>query len=105
MTEHEGIIQTPNYPNKYPRLTTCLWKIDFGVGMDVQMEFLDFNVEDTCSYDYATVIAGQNQPKVYCGWTLPPGESVEAGSMSVGFVSDDDTELNGFAIQYKATGK
>ena len=105
MTEYTSLIATPNYPNKYPRLTSCLWDIDFGPGMDIHVKFLDFNVEDTCDYDYVTVSSGVNGTKrKYCGFDLPPPASVKGGPIQIGFVSDDDTELSGFSLEYEATG-
>lgn len=109
LSEHSGVIKTPNFPNKYPRLTKCLWSIDFGKGMDVVIKFVDFNVEKIpkCEYDYATITAGVNntndEPK-YCGFNLPP-ETKVTGPVSVGFVSDDDTEFQGFIAEYETIGK
>lgn len=111
MKDLNGAIQTPNYPSKYPRKTQCLWLIDFGEGMDVTVTFTFFNVEiqPECDYDYVTLHTGRNNSaprlgKQYCGNKLPKVGTV-TGPLSIFFISDDDTESEGFALEYKTSGK
>lgn len=107
MREHEGLIQTPNYPNKYPRISDCLWEINFGPGMDIDATFQSLSVEDEnvpCKYDYVA-LTGTNLSRTVCGFNVPPPVSVKAGPLKIGFVSDDDTEFLGFSLHYKAEGK
>ena len=102
-----GMIQTPNYPEKYLRKADCLWTIDFGMGMDVVVNFLVFDVEKIpeCAFDYATLYKGTNVTiGRYCGFELPPRQRV-TGPLSIGFNSDGDTESKGFVVEYEAIGK
>ena len=74
-----GAIETPNYPLLYPRTTTCEWILDFGMGMNVTIEFKDFDLEQqpNCTYDYMLLFKGNNRvtsPQLgenYCGFTAP----------------------------------
>lgn len=110
MTESNGVIQTPNYPSKYSPKLQCLWLVDFGMGMDVTITFKFFDVETQpeCDYDYVTLHAGRNEsaPQLgqqYCGKKIPKQRTV-TGPVSILFKSDDDTEAEGFSLQYTTTG-
>ncbi|XP_057313955.1 uncharacterized protein LOC130655241 isoform X2 [Hydractinia symbiolongicarpus] len=106
MTKRSDVIQSPNYPDLYPRATTCSWVIDFGYGMHVTLQFPKFDIEYqlNCTYDYVTLHQGLNiaSPmlgKNYCGLKSPPSITV-TGPLTLHFVSDLDTEYTGFVAQY-----
>ena len=105
------MIQSPRYPNQYPRSTVCEWVIDFGYGIDVTFEFTVFDLESSqdCSYDYVTLHKGINKTgevmgEQYCGMDLPPSRTVN-GPLTIYFKSDFDTEFPGFSAEYSTAGE
>lgn len=110
VNKEEGIIQTPNYPGKYPRSTSCLWLIDFGYGINVTLKFTHFDLENqpNCTYDFVSVHAGYDNSALmlgeqYCGFVKPPKVTVN-GPLAIHFNSDEDTEFSGFEAMYDTTG-
>lgn len=110
MSDATGIIETPNYPQRYPRTTTCEWIIDFGYGIDVTLTFTYFDLEQqpNCTYDYLMLHhgIGNKAPKLgenYCGFKAPDQLTV-VGPLTVVFHSDYDTEFSGFASVYSTAG-
>ena len=105
---HEGIIESPQFPNNYPSSSSCEWTIDFGLGFNTKLHFKKFHLEKSnCSYDYVAIFASPNitfpmQGEHFCD--LPPPLISVRGPMTVVFKSDHDTELEGFQALYSATG-
>ena len=52
-----GNIVSKNYPEHYPRNTSCTWQITVEPGRTVELNFTDFDVEghSTCNFDHVTV--------------------------------------------------
>ena len=48
MYSNAGVINSPNWPSKYPSLRDCYWKIEVGSGKGIKIAFMDFNLE----YDF-----------------------------------------------------
>ncbi len=108
-----GFIESPNYPNDYPRSSQCAWVIDFGPGIYVNIEFTNFILEEKSAscFDYVSLHNGstQSSPLVqgtskYCGTTKPPNLK-HLGPLTIYFASDKDTAKTGFAAYYKTWGR
>ena len=52
-----GVLNSPNYPNKYDDHSDCTWLIQVPVNHLVELNWLDFDVEQyiNCTYDYVAV--------------------------------------------------
>lgn len=61
LTEHRGVIQSPNYPGSYSENLDCEWKIAAPKGNTIYVEFTDFKMEEhysesaECSFDYVQI--------------------------------------------------
>ena len=52
------MVQSPNYPNGYPEVRTCVWEITAPVGQQIRLVIKDLEIEDggvDCNYDYLEV--------------------------------------------------
>jgi len=59
-TDSKGIIESPFYPNPYPKNKICEYLIAQPVGKAIKLSFLDMEIEDLsypqCLYDSLEVI-------------------------------------------------
>lgn len=57
LTADEGIIQSPNFPNSYPRNAVCVWVIELPENEVMKITFTDMNLErhGNCIHDYVEV--------------------------------------------------
>ncbi len=57
LTEENGTISSPLYPNKYPHNTNCTWNITVTPGLVIHLIFVSFTLETSsnCKYDYLEV--------------------------------------------------
>lgn len=110
--DYRGFIESPNYPNDYPRSSDCGWILDFGPGIFIKVQFNDFVLEEqiTCSFDYVSILDGPNQTSpvlqgttTYCG-NLKPPTVIHLGPLTILFRSDKDTAKKGFSASYETWG-
>lgn len=45
----EGSFSSPNYPSPYPPDALCIWHIEVGLGLAIQLKMETFSVEGTAS--------------------------------------------------------
>lgn len=56
LTHPEDSFTTPKYPKSYPLSTECNWTIRAEPGMNIELTFLDVDMETSdCSFDYILV--------------------------------------------------
>lgn len=50
----EGSFSSPNYPGPYPPNALCIWRIEVGAGLAIQLRMETFSVEGTasCLFDH-----------------------------------------------------
>lgn len=46
LTDHAGVIESPNFPRPYPRNRDCVWIIDVGQGNKVNASFSHFDLDE-----------------------------------------------------------
>ena len=75
MHQYQGVIQSPNYPEKYPRRESCSWVIDFGYGMDIYLAFEYFAIESqpNCTFDYISMHPGRLWTIIDLDWLAEDG--------------------------------
>ena len=54
----EGIIESPNHPQRYPNNTECVWQINVNNGYHVDLNFVppfELEIQEPCSGDFVEV--------------------------------------------------
>ncbi|XP_011481084.1 platelet-derived growth factor D isoform X2 [Oryzias latipes] len=110
VTSAGGFIQSPRYPNAYPRNLLLSWKLLSAPGSRIHLEFdAQFGLEEpengVCRYDFvevedqaetSTIIWGR-----WCGQNAPPSLKSKSNVLRVTFKSDDYFVAKpGFKIYY-----
>ena len=105
---YEGVIQSPNFPQKYPPEMDCHWALNFGLGIEITINFKEFDVELDGCVDCLLIHKGENNDAPllakYSGKELPNGLKI-IGPVSIYFRSDGDTEMKGFELTYSSKGE
>uniref|UniRef100_UPI0037E7B9EA mannan-binding lectin serine protease 1 isoform X3 n=1 Tax=Semicossyphus pulcher TaxID=241346 RepID=UPI0037E7B9EA len=109
-----GSLQSPNFPEPYPRETHSRWNISVLPGFLIKLYFSHFDLEPSylCEYDYVKVEADGEVLALFCGREETDTEAVPAqqlvtsprNSLSVVFNSDFSNEerYSGFMAHYSA---
>ncbi|XP_071432340.1 membrane frizzled-related protein [Pithys albifrons albifrons] len=108
----EGTFSSPNYPSPYPPNTLCIWHIEVGPGLAIQLKMETFSVEGTasCLFDRVELYEEQGEgpaparggPTRFCGNVLPPTFNSNSNYLRVTFVSDSSVGALGFSARYRA---
>jgi len=99
-----GVIQTTNYPEKYPNNHDETWPLIVADGSSIELTFSDFAVEfeASCSWDYVEVLDSDNSQMLKtCGYTPPGVVTSKGNTMTVKFHSDGVVEHKGFKAMWK----
>ncbi|XP_047674654.1 adhesion G-protein coupled receptor G6 [Tachysurus fulvidraco] len=103
LTSSSGTFISPCYPYDYPPSLTCKWTLQAPAGFVLQLNFLDFELEEAqgCIYDKVVVDTGGNTVK-FCGLTAN-GLTLNSSTnvMVVTFYSDFSVQKKGFSISYR----
>uniref|UniRef100_A0A8C7D2M7 MBL associated serine protease 1 n=1 Tax=Oncorhynchus kisutch TaxID=8019 RepID=A0A8C7D2M7_ONCKI len=114
LSDMYGTINSPNFPEPYPKESEVRWNISVPDGFQIRLYFLHFDLEPSylCEYDYVKVEANGEELAVFCGredsdTEQVPGEQVISSprsSFSVSFRSDFSNEERflGFESHYSA---
>nr|XP_002128740.1 tolloid-like protein 2 [Ciona intestinalis]XP_026696348.1 tolloid-like protein 2 [Ciona intestinalis] len=104
-----GYITSPNYPNPYPGLSDCRYRINAGnSNRMITLQFLSFNVEfdANCNHDYVDVRLGGSgnwspTSRRYCGVHLPTTQTITGVQyVYIRFLSDQSVYRPGFRLKY-----
>ncbi|XP_065639868.1 cubilin isoform X2 [Hydra vulgaris] len=105
LTESEGEVISPNYPNNYDVSKDFYWKITVKPNQKIQLFFLFLEIEFafTCSHDYIQITdgSGDNLGK-FCGTQKPDMLMSLGNQVVVHFHSDDQQTRKGFILRWKA---
>lgn len=101
MTEPFDTISDGSGTANYQNLTTCLWLIQPGAGMDVTLSFMEFNTEDI--FDIVKVYDGSEKLGEFSGNELPPDLTAHSGLMSVFFSTNLSVTNTGWKASYITT--
>ncbi|XP_054452198.1 mannan-binding lectin serine protease 1 isoform X2 [Anoplopoma fimbria] len=109
-----GSLQSPNFPDPYPRETVLRWNVSVPDGFQIKLYFSHFDLEPSylCEYDYVKVEAEGEVLALFCGREETDTEAVPAqqiitsprNSLSLLFSSDFSNEerYSGFMAHYSA---
>ncbi|XP_078731465.1 dorsal-ventral patterning tolloid-like protein 1 [Lampetra fluviatilis] len=102
----EGIITSPNWPDRYPSRKECTWTITATPGHRVKLAFKEFEVEphQDCAYDHVEVFDGENSvaPSLgrFCGMRRPLPVVSSGSAMLLKFFSDASKQRKGFQASH-----
>ncbi|XP_078138537.1 mannan-binding lectin serine protease 1 [Centroberyx gerrardi] len=109
-----GSLQSPNFPDPYPRETELRWNVSVPEGFQIKLYFSHFDLEPSylCEYDYIKVEAEGEVLALFCGREETDTEEVPGqqlissprNSLSLLFSSDFSNEerYSGFMAHYSA---
>ncbi|XP_059469459.1 protein tolkin-like [Neocloeon triangulifer] len=102
----KGHLESPNFPEDYPALKECVWRISVPENFQVALKFQSFEIEkhDNCVYDYLEVRDGsfENSTLIgkYCGHKLPTEILSTGNKLWIKFVSDGSVQKAGFSATF-----
>uniref|UniRef100_F6S7Y6 MBL associated serine protease 2 n=1 Tax=Monodelphis domestica TaxID=13616 RepID=F6S7Y6_MONDO len=107
-TERSGVIMSPDYPQAYPKLSSCNYRIQVEDGFSVILEFEDsFDVEthpeSLCPYDVLKIKTDKEEYGPFCGQTSPPKINTRSHIVDIIFITDDSGDHTGWKIRYLTT--
>ncbi|XP_068043227.1 tolloid-like protein 1 isoform X2 [Anomalospiza imberbis] len=97
-----GIITSPNWPDKYPSRKECTWEISATPGQRVKLTFNEFEIEQhqECAYDHLEVFDGESEKSPIlgrlCGNKIPDPLIATGNKMFLRFISDASVQRKGF---------
>ncbi|XP_044235177.1 tolloid-like protein 1 isoform X4 [Ursus arctos] len=97
-----GLITSPNWPDKYPSRKECTWEISTTPGHRIKLAFSEFEIEQhqECAYDHLEVFDGETEKSPIlgrlCGNKIPEPLVATGNKMFVRFVSDASVQRKGF---------
>uniref|UniRef100_A0A3P8PSA1 Adhesion G-protein coupled receptor G6 n=1 Tax=Astatotilapia calliptera TaxID=8154 RepID=A0A3P8PSA1_ASTCA len=103
LTEAQGEITSPCYPQRYPNSYNCRWIMQAPTGFIIQLSFLDFELEEApgCIYDWVKVNTGSAEV-VFCGLTANGLTLNSTGNqMVLSFTSDFSVQKKGFRVSFQ----
>ncbi|XP_022530603.2 neuropilin-2a isoform X2 [Astyanax mexicanus] len=116
-TAPTGVIESPDFPDKYPHNLECSYIIIAPPQTEVTLTFKTFDLENDpllmaegdCKYDWLDVWDGlpQVSPQIgrYCGTKIPPEIVSSTGLLSLTFHTDMAVAKDGFSARYNMTRK
>lgn len=106
ITAPQGTIQSPNYPDYYPRKKDCVWHFTTTPGHRIRLHFLTFEIEphQECAYDYVQIFNGDSVDSYtlgkFCGTKIPHPISASSNEMFMVFKSDASVQRQGFTATH-----
>lgn len=107
LTDERGMIQSPSYPNRYPKSKSCVWRIRAPQQQTIVLSFTHFDLEGSnsaCNYDVVMVFIGsdQNRKKIgnFCGSRIPEQITTESNEVTLEFHTDATVHKTGFQVNY-----
>jgi len=111
LTSNNGVVNSHtglSAGHNYGKNMNCVWRIEAPQGSYVELVAQSFNVEpdSACQFDWLELFDGDgtNAPSLgkFCGSRFNPISST-GRILTLQFVTDDDTQLSGFALFYNFT--
>ncbi|KAK6493301.1 dorsal-ventral patterning tolloid-like protein 1 [Huso huso] len=97
-----GVITSPNWPDKYPSRKECTWAVTATPGHRVKVSFNEFEIEQhqECAYDHLEVYDGESDKAAIlgrlCGSKIPDPVISNGNKMYLRFISDASVQRKGF---------
>nr|KAF6379299.1 mannan binding lectin serine peptidase 2 [Myotis myotis] len=109
-TERSGVISSPEYPQPYPKLSSCTYSIRLEEGFSVILDFVEsFDVEahpeTQCPYDSLKIQTDKKEFGPFCGKTLPSRIETKSNAVTMTFVTDQSGDHTGWKVHYTSTAQ
>ena len=110
--QRRGVIESPNFPSKYPNNFNCSWRIEAPIGNNITFAFTHFDIETgvdentiTCEHDRLEFHEYFSSRK-FCGTKLvmPLPFNTSSNVVTVNFTSDFYVAQSGFRLEWMAVG-
>merc|ERR1711976_225554 len=103
VTDREGTLTSPYYPEEYGYNMNCTWKVQGGASDLVVMSFEDFELEfePDCRWDYLELYDADTLVGRFCGNSTPPDYISSSNEMTVFFSMDQSIIRDGFSANYQ----
>ncbi|KAF6345040.1 mannan binding lectin serine peptidase 2 [Rhinolophus ferrumequinum] len=106
-TDRSGVISSPEYPQPYPKLSSCTYSIRLEEGFSVILDFVEsFDVEThpeiQCPYDSLKIQTDKKEYGPFCGTTLPRRIETKNNSVTISFITDQSGDHTGWQIHYSS---
>ena len=100
-------LHSSNYPSNYELRENCSWHIEGPAGRQIQISFHDFETEPENDTLYIYDGPDKSSPIVglFNGLSTPNDMVSGGNSLFLEFVSDGETNLHGFEIDFFVKGK
>ncbi|XP_068604308.1 cubilin [Brachionichthys hirsutus] len=108
--QHNGVVESLNFPNDYPANSLCSWTIQASRGNTVNYTFSAFQLEtsSSCVFDYIKLYNGLNNQApligTFCGYTPPPANGTTSSGLTVVFRTDSSVSRSGFQMMWYQNG-
>ncbi|XP_043848879.1 mannan-binding lectin serine protease 2 isoform X1 [Dromiciops gliroides] len=109
-TERSAVIMSPDYPQAYPKLSSCSYSIQVEDGFSVILEFegsfdVEAHPETPCPYDVLKIKTDKEEYGPFCGQTSPPKINTRSHTVNITFITDDSGDHTGWKIRYLTTAQ
>ncbi|GAB5574543.1 mannan-binding lectin serine protease 2 isoform X2 [Prionailurus iriomotensis] len=109
-TGRSGVLSSPEYPEPYPKLSSCSYSIHLEEGFSIILDFVgSFDVEThpetLCPYDSLKIQTDKEEYGPFCGTTLPSRIETKSNAVTITFVTDQSGDHTGWKIHYTSTGQ
>lgn len=114
ITAPSGTIQSPLFPDPYPKNEECIWEIVSHEPNRITLNFTHFELEgshlmqEECDYDSVEIASKLRDERlvrqhIFCSELLPPTVTSETSIMRVTFKSDYNIQKSGFSAVFTTT--
>jgi cubilin len=115
---HNGVIESPNFPENYPNNLNCEWRIKATKGNKIQYEFSHFDLENldkiegtkhVCQFDFVELVDRNENVDLssakYCNaMTEPITKITEGDELVIRFNTDSSGAESGFRMEWEVHG-
>uniref|UniRef100_A0A3B5L191 Cubilin n=1 Tax=Xiphophorus couchianus TaxID=32473 RepID=A0A3B5L191_9TELE len=92
--QHQGVIESLNFPNNYPDNSLCSWTVQASSGNTINYTFTAFHI----IFIYSPLIGA------FCGNTPPPANSTTSSALTLVFRTDSSIPMPGFQMMWYQNG-